>query len=153
MDRTSWNCVLILYDSGHYSASCCLVLRVLVIIIIIIVIINTTGFYFVVCSLCIFVVAYYFSPIGSSFKWLLTSYNNWVHYRISNSGKYKESFNCWDWWSSMFTTVTCGMSEILSQFRFLTKRDFIKYKFRRMQKNITARRVFVRWLWMFYEVW
>jgi len=46
----------------------------------------------------------------------------------------------------VFTTVRCGMSEILSLFRSLTKCDFIKIKIFRMQKNVTARRVFAVWL-------
>jgi len=43
-----------------------------------------------------FVVAVYFITDYISSCWILTSYNDWVHYRISNIGKGKDGFNCGD---------------------------------------------------------
>ena len=69
------------------------------------------GFYSVVCSLCTFGGRWLFWTDCISSNWILTSYNIWVHYGISNNGKHKDRFNCWDLWSSVFTTVTCAVSD------------------------------------------
>jgi hypothetical protein len=54
------------------------------------------GFILLSVHCAFLVVAVYFITDCIFFFFLLTSYNNWVHYRISNIGKPKVGFNCGD---------------------------------------------------------